>query len=145
MRLTSDLVLPALRGSYGREYHHADIAPTTQQMLPESAVHGSVALADFVAPRNPLEEAFAALWSEALRLPRVGVTDDAMLGTAGPSAGWIGKRGLVFALPLVLATIGYFATVGPVMRRYLQGTDLSSIAERSVVARTKNAAAAGGA
>ena len=46
MRLTSDLVLPALRGSYGREYHHADIAPTTQQMLPESAVHGAVALAE---------------------------------------------------------------------------------------------------
>jgi hypothetical protein len=46
VRLTSDLVLPALRGSYGREYRHADIAPTTQQMLPESAVHGSVALAE---------------------------------------------------------------------------------------------------
>ena len=46
VRLTSDVVLPALRGSYGREYHHADIAPTTQQMLPESAVHGSVALAE---------------------------------------------------------------------------------------------------
>ena len=46
VRLTPDLVLPALRGSYGREYHHADIAPTTQQMLPESAVHGAVALAE---------------------------------------------------------------------------------------------------
>jgi BirA family biotin operon repressor/biotin-[acetyl-CoA-carboxylase] ligase len=46
VRLASELVLPALRGSYGREYHHADIAPTTQQMLPESAVHGAVALAE---------------------------------------------------------------------------------------------------
>jgi BirA family biotin operon repressor/biotin-[acetyl-CoA-carboxylase] ligase len=44
--LTPDLVLPALRGSYGREYRHADIAPTTQQMLPEGAAHGSVALAE---------------------------------------------------------------------------------------------------
>jgi BirA family biotin operon repressor/biotin-[acetyl-CoA-carboxylase] ligase len=46
VRLVPDLVLPALRGTYGREYHHADIAPTTQQMLPESAVHGAVALAE---------------------------------------------------------------------------------------------------
>jgi hypothetical protein len=46
VRLTPDLVLPALRGSYGREYRHADIAPTTQQMLPEGAAHGSVALAE---------------------------------------------------------------------------------------------------
>ena len=46
VRLAPELVLPALRGTYGREYHHADIAPTTQQMLPESAVHGAVALAE---------------------------------------------------------------------------------------------------
>lgn len=46
MRLTPDLVLPALRGSFGQEYHHADIAPTTQQMLPDGARHGAVALAE---------------------------------------------------------------------------------------------------
>jgi BirA family biotin operon repressor/biotin-[acetyl-CoA-carboxylase] ligase len=46
LRLTPDLVASALRGSYGREYHHADVAATTQQMLPESAGHGAVALAE---------------------------------------------------------------------------------------------------
>ena len=46
VRLTPDVVLPALRGTFGREYHHADIAPTTQQMLPADAVHGAVALAE---------------------------------------------------------------------------------------------------
>ena len=46
MELTADVVLPALRGTFGREYHHASEAPTTQRMLPESASHGAVALAE---------------------------------------------------------------------------------------------------
>ncbi len=46
MRLTADRVAGALRGSYGREYHHADVAPTTQLMLPADARHGAVALAE---------------------------------------------------------------------------------------------------
>ena len=41
-----EVVQPALRGSYGREYHWAEEAPTTQQMLPPDAVHGAVALAE---------------------------------------------------------------------------------------------------
>ena len=44
--LTPDRVIPALRGSYGREFHHAEEAPTTQKMLPEAAAHGAVALAE---------------------------------------------------------------------------------------------------
>jgi BirA family biotin operon repressor/biotin-[acetyl-CoA-carboxylase] ligase len=46
MRLTPDVVLPALRGSYGREYHWAEETATTQRMLPEDAKHGAVALAE---------------------------------------------------------------------------------------------------
>jgi BirA family biotin operon repressor/biotin-[acetyl-CoA-carboxylase] ligase len=44
--LTPDRVIPALRGSYGREFHHAEEAPTTQKMLPEDAAHGAVAVAE---------------------------------------------------------------------------------------------------
>jgi BirA family transcriptional regulator, biotin operon repressor / biotin---[acetyl-CoA-carboxylase] ligase len=44
--LSASVVLPALRGSYGREYHHAEEAPTTQRMLPAGAAHGAVALAE---------------------------------------------------------------------------------------------------
>jgi len=40
------VVAPALRGSYGREYHWAEEAPTTQRMLPPDAVHGAVALVE---------------------------------------------------------------------------------------------------
>ena len=46
MELTADVVLPALRGGFGREYHYAAAVPTTQKMLPESAAHGAVALAE---------------------------------------------------------------------------------------------------
>ena len=44
--LTPEVVLPALRGSFGRAYHHAHEAATTQRMLPEDAAHGAVALAE---------------------------------------------------------------------------------------------------
>lgn len=46
MRLTPDVVLPALRGAYGREYYWADETATTQRMLPATAGHGAVALAE---------------------------------------------------------------------------------------------------
>ena len=44
--LTAEIVRPALRGAYGREYYHAVETPTTQRMLPETAAHGAVALAE---------------------------------------------------------------------------------------------------
>ena len=44
--LRPDVVLPALRGTYGREYHYAPEAPTTQRMLPPGAAHGAVALTE---------------------------------------------------------------------------------------------------
>ncbi len=40
------MVLPALRGSFGREYHHAVETETTQRLLPAGAAHGAVALAE---------------------------------------------------------------------------------------------------
>ncbi|HVC86366.1 MAG TPA: biotin--[acetyl-CoA-carboxylase] ligase [Gaiellaceae bacterium] len=46
MDLRPETVLRALRGSFGREYHYALETETTQRMLPESAVHGAVALAE---------------------------------------------------------------------------------------------------
>ena len=44
--MTADVVLPALRGNFGREYHHATETGTTQRMLPDGAAHGAVALAE---------------------------------------------------------------------------------------------------
>lgn len=44
--LTPEVVLPALRGSFGRDYRYAKVATTTQRMLPPDAPHGAVALAE---------------------------------------------------------------------------------------------------
>jgi len=44
--LTPDVVTRAILGSYGREYHWAEEAETTQRMLPAGAAHGAVALAE---------------------------------------------------------------------------------------------------
>jgi BirA family transcriptional regulator, biotin operon repressor / biotin---[acetyl-CoA-carboxylase] ligase len=46
VHLVPGIVEPALRGSYGREYHWAEVAETTQRMLPDDAAHGAVALAE---------------------------------------------------------------------------------------------------
>jgi len=40
------VVVPALRGSYGRPYHYAEETATTQRMLPEDDPHGAVAVAE---------------------------------------------------------------------------------------------------
>jgi hypothetical protein len=44
--LGPEVVLPALRGAYGREYHYAVETTTTQRLLPPGAQHGAVALAE---------------------------------------------------------------------------------------------------
>jgi BirA family biotin operon repressor/biotin-[acetyl-CoA-carboxylase] ligase len=44
--LVPELVAPALRGAYGREYHWAAETATTQRLLPPGAAHGAVALAE---------------------------------------------------------------------------------------------------
>ncbi len=46
MPLSPDVVLPALRGAFGREYHYAAETSTTQLMFDEGSVHGAVALAE---------------------------------------------------------------------------------------------------
>jgi len=46
VQLEPDVVVPALRGSFGREYHYACETETTQRMLPPTAGHGAVALAE---------------------------------------------------------------------------------------------------
>jgi biotin-[acetyl-CoA-carboxylase] ligase BirA-like protein len=46
MRLEPGIVLPRLRGTFGREYHWAEEAATTQKMLPADAAHGAVAVAE---------------------------------------------------------------------------------------------------
>ena len=46
MALVPELVLPRLKGSFGRPYLHAFETPSTQTMAPPNAPHGTVALAE---------------------------------------------------------------------------------------------------
>ena len=46
MVLSPDVVLPHLRGDFGRTYYHADETPSTQRLFPGDAPHGAVALAE---------------------------------------------------------------------------------------------------
>jgi BirA family biotin operon repressor/biotin-[acetyl-CoA-carboxylase] ligase len=46
MALVPEIVVPRLRGTFGRSYRYATQTTSTQHMLPEDASHGTVALAE---------------------------------------------------------------------------------------------------
>jgi BirA family biotin operon repressor/biotin-[acetyl-CoA-carboxylase] ligase len=95
--LEPGIVAPALRGSYGREYHWAEAAATTQRMLPPHAGHGAVALAEHQTEgRGRLGRAWvdsALMFSVAL-YPPLPVADwpELTLVAARAVAGAIGPR-----------------------------------------------------
>jgi BirA family biotin operon repressor/biotin-[acetyl-CoA-carboxylase] ligase len=84
MRLTlsPDIVLPALRGGFGREYHYAAETATTQRMLPAGAAHGAVALAEHqTGGRGRL----GRVWVDE---PGTGLSFSVVLLPPGPVTGW---------------------------------------------------------
>jgi BirA family transcriptional regulator, biotin operon repressor / biotin---[acetyl-CoA-carboxylase] ligase len=96
--LRPDVVLPALRGAYGREYHYAAESPTTQQMLPPGAGHGAVALTEHQTEgrgrlgRAWIDEPGTGLLFSVALLPPPPVSDwpELTLVAAGAVAGAIG-------------------------------------------------------
>jgi biotin-[acetyl-CoA-carboxylase] ligase BirA-like protein len=74
VELRPEVVLPALRGAFGREYHWAREVETTQRMLPADAAHGAVALAEHLTEgRGRLGRTWtdsALMFSVALYPPR---------------------------------------------------------------------------
>lgn len=98
MDLRPEVVQPALRGAFGREYHYATEIATTQQMLPAAAEHGAVALAEHqTAGRGRLGRTWsdsALMFSVALYPPQpvahwpelTLVAAHAVAGAIGPSA-----------------------------------------------------------
>jgi BirA family transcriptional regulator, biotin operon repressor / biotin---[acetyl-CoA-carboxylase] ligase len=96
-------VLPALRGSFGREYHYADEAPTTQRMLPPEAEHGAVALVEHqTAGRGRLGRS----WIDE---PGAGLLFSVALYPPPPVADW--PQLTIVAANAVAAAIGAGATV----------------------------------
>lgn len=101
MALTPPVVLPALRGSFGRPYLHAEVVETTQRMLPEDAPHGAVAFAEHQTAgrgrlgRTWLDEPGAGLLLSVVLRPPPPVADwpeltlvaaRAVAGAIGPEA-----------------------------------------------------------
>jgi BirA family biotin operon repressor/biotin-[acetyl-CoA-carboxylase] ligase len=75
--LTPEIVLPALRGSFGRVYRHERETETTQRLFPPDDPHGAVALAEHqIAGRGRLGRAWVdepgrgLLFSVLLRPPQ---------------------------------------------------------------------------
>jgi BirA family biotin operon repressor/biotin-[acetyl-CoA-carboxylase] ligase len=98
-------VVPRLRGSFGREYHYAEETGSTQRMLPETARHGAVALAEHQTEgrgrhgRRWVDEAGA------------GLTFSVVLRPPPPVARW--PELTIVAAEAVAQTIGPGATIKP--------------------------------
>lgn len=82
MTLSPVVVLPRLRGSFGREYHYAVEAGTTQLMLPEDAGHGAVALAEHQTEGRGRR---GGVWVDA---PGVGLSFSVLLRPPPPVKRW---------------------------------------------------------
>jgi BirA family biotin operon repressor/biotin-[acetyl-CoA-carboxylase] ligase len=84
MLLTEDVVLPRLRGGFGRPYYHAAETASTQQMPPDDAPHGAVALAEHqTAGRGRL----GRVWVDE---PGAGLSFSVVLRPPPPVARWPG-------------------------------------------------------
>ena len=103
MRLSPDVVVPLLRGSFGREYYYAVEAKTTQRLLPERATHGAVALTEHqTAGRGRL----GRVWLDD---PGAGLTFSVALNPPPPVDRW--PELTLVAARAVAAAVGPEATI----------------------------------
>jgi BirA family biotin operon repressor/biotin-[acetyl-CoA-carboxylase] ligase len=101
--LVPEIVLPRLRGSFGRPYLHAVEAPTTMQMAPPDAAHGTVALAEHqTAGRGRL----GRIWVDE---PSTGLALSVVLRPPPPIARW--PELTLVAAAAVAGAIGPEATI----------------------------------
>jgi BirA family biotin operon repressor/biotin-[acetyl-CoA-carboxylase] ligase len=101
--LVPEIVLPRLRGSFGRPYLHAVEAPTTMAMPPADASHGTVALAEHqTAGRGRL----GRIWVDE---PGSGLAISVVLRPPQPMARW--PELTLVAADAVAGAIGPGATI----------------------------------
>ena len=103
MALVPEIVLPRLRGSFGRPYLHAVEAPTTMTMPSADAAHGTVALAEHqTAGRGRL----GRIWVD---VPGSGLAISVVLRPPQPMARW--PELTLVAAEAVAGAIGPGATI----------------------------------
>ena len=103
MDLTPDVLLPALRGKFGRTYYYAAETPSTQRMFPDDAPHGSVALAEHQTEgRGRLDR----VWLDE---PGAGLSFSIALHPPQPVRRW--PELTLVAASAVAASIGKGATI----------------------------------
>jgi BirA family biotin operon repressor/biotin-[acetyl-CoA-carboxylase] ligase len=103
VRLSPDVVLPRLRGSFGREYHHALETRTTQLMLPDDAAHGAVALAEH---QTEGRGRLGRVWVDE---PGEGLAFSVVLNPPPPVRRW--PELMLVAAEAVVGAIGAGATI----------------------------------
>src|SRR3954469_16689112 len=103
MPLTPDVVLPRLRGRFGREYHYAPETPSTQQMLSADAGHGAVALAEH---QTQGRGRLGRVWVDE---PGAGLSFSVVLEPPPPVARW--PELTLVAASAVAAAIGEGASI----------------------------------
>ena len=100
MELEPAVVLPALRGGFGRVYYYEREAPSTQRLPPEDAPHGAVALAEHQTEgrgrlgRAWVDEPGAGLTFSVVQRPPQPLArwPELTLVAAGAVAGALGER-----------------------------------------------------
>jgi BirA family biotin operon repressor/biotin-[acetyl-CoA-carboxylase] ligase len=80
--LTPDLVLPRLRGAFGRPYYYAAETASTQRLAPDDAPHGAVALAEH---QTEGRGRLGRVWIDE---PGAGLTFSVVLRPPPPVAAW---------------------------------------------------------
>ena len=103
MDLTPDVVVPRLRGDFGRTYYYERITPSTQKLPPADAPHGAVALAEHQT------EGRGRLGRVWLDEAGTGLTFSVVLRPPPPVARW--PQLTLVAAQAVAAAIGPDATI----------------------------------
>jgi BirA family biotin operon repressor/biotin-[acetyl-CoA-carboxylase] ligase len=138
MQLTPDVVLPRLRGAFGRPYYYEVETASTQRLPPEDAPHGAVALAEHQT------EGRGRLGRVWLDEPGAGLTFSIVLRPPPPVADW--PHLTLVAAHAVAAAIGDGASIKEPNDVLLDGRKVAGIlaeaAERIVLGVGVNVGAA---
>jgi BirA family biotin operon repressor/biotin-[acetyl-CoA-carboxylase] ligase len=128
MGLAPAVVLPQLRGTFGRTYYYAVETPSTQELPPQDAPHGAVALAEHQTRGRGRRD---RVWIDA---PGAGLTFSVVLCPPPPVKRW--PELTIVAAAAVAGAIGTGASIKEPNDVLLDGAKVAGIlAQASLPAR----------